>query len=1465
MVALVLVLLITVISFAIPAVQTSAAHKLTSYINNQFGTDIHIDKITLTIAGQVKIKDAYLGDHHNDTLITSASLKTSLINIPGLINGENIDFGNVTAKHLTFRLRRYQEDEKDSFGIFLDKLEGDNPKEEGAHIYFKHLTVIDSKFSFVDEHVRYPDIISLTDLNIDASDFSILGSNISVNINKLTAAGKRGVRIKDLHTKFSLTDNHMNFNDFSLMTNYSQLKSDVHFSFEKTMADFENKVKIDADFKKASISTTDLEKFYNKFGKGQQLNFQGKMKGVLNHFELSDFVLNGIRNTAVNGRVSLQNIFGDGAFRVDGDFKHLNTSYIDLIRLLPGVLRKPLPENLEQLGAIKLQGLVSATSTMVKTNSTVNTEIGNAEIEARLWNLRSPGEQAYKGKLAFNDFNLGEFINNPDMGKASFELHVEGTGVKKENLNTHLEGVFSELTFKGYNYRNIEINGKLENPIFNGAVIIHDPNLKLKAEGLTDISGKKDHYNFNAKVNHADLHALGFNKRDTIALFKGDVSLKMRGHNIDDMVGNINLENVSYKNKKGVYDFKKLNMNSSFDGVVRKITINSPDVINGKIEGYFFLSEVPDLIKNAIGNIYSNYTPVEIEKNQYLDFDFAVHNKIVEAVFPDISLAANTSLMGKVRSSNSNVKLAFKSPEIKAFNNVFENVDLQLDNTNPDHTTYFNVGKISRGSYDFSKVNLVSKRRNDTLYVRSQIKGGEENRDELDLQFYHTINKNNESVIGIRDSHLTFKNATWNFVKNESDQNLIFDNNFENFKVDTLTLKHNDEKIVFNGYKEGSRNKDFSLSFLNVDINKVTPDIKDLALKGIINGRLKVIQEQGMFYPSSNIDIKNFAVNDIDYGDLDIDIAGNKSLTSYAVKVKLGDDEIDYLNVNGRINVARNNPSIDLNMKINKFKLGILDAVGGEVVSDIRGTASGQAYVSGSYKKPSITGKLNLNNAGLKIPYLNIDMALEDHAEVMLLNQEFYFDHVDFEDTKYHTEGQLDGAIAHNNFQEWKIDLNLKAPERLLVLDTEYSDEALYYGTAFISGKANISGPFEELVIDVNARSEKGTVFNIPLNDTKTLANNNYIYFLTPEDKRAKKAGKELFFKELKGLELNFDLDITDEADIEIVVDEKSGSTLQGTGAGTLLMEINTNGKFKMWGDYVVYDGVYNFKYAGLIEKQFQVVSGGNITWDGSPTQAHLDVKALYQTEANPASLLENPTINRSIPVDVYVDLNGMLSDVDIEFELKYPTLSSVVKSELEYRISSRENTELQALSLITQRSFYSEIGPGKSAHPENLLFERAAGLFNDIFSDSEDKFKVGVDYTKGTRTPEQEIADRVGVTLSTNVSDRVLINGKVGVPVGGLARSVVVGDVEVEVLLNEEGTLRAKVFNRESDIQYIGEELGYTQGVGISYSVDFDTFKEMIRKILNKEIKANDIPGKIEKEDKQESLVPDYIKFPGE
>ena len=113
---------------------------------------------------------------------------------------------------------------------------------------------------------------------------------------------------------------------------------------------------------------------------------------------------------------------------------------------------------------------------------------------------------------------------------------------------------------------------------------------------------------------------------------------------------------------------------------------------------------------------------------------------------------------------------------------------------------------------------------------------------------------------------------------------------------------------------------------------------------------------------------------------------------------------------------------------------------------------------------------------------------------------------------------------------------------------------------------------------------------------------------------------------------------------------------------------------------------------------------------------------------------------------------------------------------------------------------------------------------------------------------------------MSTKVSDRISINGKLGVPVGGINQSAVVGDVEILYRVNEDGTLNLHVFNKENDITYIGQGIGYTQGIGINYQVDFTTFKQLLHKIFkNQKIELVNKPEKIVDDS---NLLPDYINF---
>ena len=341
---------------------------------------------------------------------------------------------------------------------------------------------------------------------------------------------------------------------------------------------------------------------------------------------------------------------------------------------------------------------------------------------------------------------------------------------------------------------------------------------------------------------------------------------------------------------------------------------------------------------------------------------------------------------------------------------------------------------------------------------------------------------------------------------------------------------------------------------------------------------------------------------------------------------------------------------------------------------------------------------------------------------------------------------------------------------------------------------------------------------------------------------------------------MNFEFDITTDASIEVILNRESGHGMKGKGRGILSMRINTLGKFEMFGDYTVWEGSYNFKYGGLIDKKFDVKKNGSIVWSGNPYNATLNLEAVSKNiTANPAVLIDNASFNKKIPVDVVIGLKGTIFNPEPDFNINFPNVSSVLKSEIETKLSDKDTRQTQALYLLSTGGFLSQEGLSQS-QVTNSFYEKASALFGDLFNDKDGKVNFDVSYTSADRTALKPTDGRVVATVTTQINDKITINGKVGVPTGGVTETTIVGNFEAQYRVNEDGTLNLRIFNKENDINYIGQGIGYTQGAGISYEVDFDTFKELIHKIFKKTT--------IEKEKKviepspKKDLLPDYIKL---
>ncbi len=1446
----------------LPQVQTRIAQYVTENLNEDYKTDIQIEQIAVTIYGGVKLKNVLVKDHHKDTLIYANRISTNILDVNKLINGKLI-FGDLRIDRLLLNMKTYKKEYDSNLNLFIDAFDDGKPSSGKFLFTSKNIFLEKSRFILIDENREVPKDVDFTKLNGHLSDFKIQGPNVNTIIEKMSFQDHRGLFVKNLESKFSYTKKQILLTDLDIMTTSSLFKGNVALSYRRQdFQDFNNKVHFNILIDQASLATNDIRYFYNEIGKNQTFNLKAHVTGTLNDLSARPMKLIDSRNSQIVGNVNFRNLFGKSnqPFYMKGDFSKVASNYNDLITLLPNVLGTKLPSSLKKLGQFNIRGKAEITTKSIVTDFYMTTALGNIQSDLSMSNIDHIDDANYKGNIILEEFNIGSFTGEKGLGKVTLNIDVDGKGFKQKNINTAFSGDIYKIRYNDYTYTKVIVDGKFKNPIFVGKVFINDPNLFMDFKGLINLSKKDIAYNFQTTIDYANLNQLNFVKKDSIAIFKGKADINILGNNLDDLKGDVHFEHTSYQNSKNNYYFEEFSLHSAFDSEnVRTIAIESEDIMRGKVVGKFKIGLLKKMLENSAGSLYANYSRNPIPKGQYLKFDFSIDNKIVEVFYPEIDIGKNTKLRGAIDSSTDDFKFNFSSPEIKAYGNTFDNIKVDIDNKNPLFNTYVSLDTIKTKYYkarDFSLINITTK---DTLFLRTEFKGGDTGADAYSLNFYHTINAQKQNVVGIQKSELLFNNFLWSLNQVDNDKNkIVFDKKFQNFAIEDIVLSHENQKVQLNGTLLGSKNKDLRLDFTEVQLDEILPKLSRFKIDGALNGVAQLKQIDAVYQPTSSLKIENLVVNDVALGNMNLNIQGDQSFQKFYINSSIENENMESFVADGSFDIIDDKTELDLNLNFDKFNLGILSSLGGTVISNIRGFASGRANLSGGLENIDVNGRLFVDNAGLGIPYLNTDYMIENKAIVDVTEKKFIIRNAEIEDTKYHTKGKLDGSIGHVNFSDWSLDLNLDS-NRILALDTKDSEDAAYFGTAFMDGEATITGPISKLFIQVDGKSESGTAIKIPINDAEASGDNNYIHFISATDKYNFKKGIATSTKKYDGVELLFNFDITPEAEIEIILDRNSGHGMKGKGFGSLLFKINTLGKFNMWGDFQAYEGTYNFKYGGIINKQFTIKKGGSVVWEGDPMKAILNLEAVYKTTANPGLLYENSTINRKVDVEVVIGIKGNLSNPNPEFNINFPTLSSAIKSEIQTNLDDKDVRQKQALVLLSTGNFLSNEGINQNSITNNL-YEKVGDIFGSILNNSDDKITVGVDLVSADRNPGRETDGRVGVTISTKVNDRISVNGKLGVPVGGINESAIVGDVEIQYRVNEDGTLNLHVFNKENDINFIGQGIGYTQGIGLNYQVDFTTFKQLLHKIFkNQKIELVKQPSKIIDDS---HLLPDYINF---
>lgn len=127
--------------FSVPSFQTFLGTKVTNYLNKEYDVDITINRVGLTYFWDVNLKEVFIKDHHQDTLIYAGGIETSILNLREISNGKP-KLGDVLIGDLTFNMKTYKEEKSDNLMTFIRKFNSDKKKILQAHLSLLQVLLI---------------------------------------------------------------------------------------------------------------------------------------------------------------------------------------------------------------------------------------------------------------------------------------------------------------------------------------------------------------------------------------------------------------------------------------------------------------------------------------------------------------------------------------------------------------------------------------------------------------------------------------------------------------------------------------------------------------------------------------------------------------------------------------------------------------------------------------------------------------------------------------------------------------------------------------------------------------------------------------------------------------------------------------------------------------------------------------------------------------------------------------------------------------------------------------------------------------------------------------------------------------------------------------------------------------------------------------------------------------------------
>ena len=1303
--------------------------------------------------------------------------------------------------------------------------------------------------------------LKINGLGLGAENLSYGPGGITVKVKSGALKEKSGFQLSKLQGDVVYNDKKIKLSNFVFNTPNTNIENNTELNFTSMddLTKHPERVKLALQFKNSTLGLKDATYFSDAVPanyRNEKIKVTAKVNGYLNNLTIPQLQISGLKSTNIDVNGTVKGLPDVNKTFLDLNIKRFSLTKSDLLVVIP---KKSLPANIVLPNTIAANGKFKGSMTDFNTDFNINTDMGAAKLTAAMKGAK--GKETYTANISLNNFNVGRLLKmQPTLGKISVKANVEGKGLDAKTAVAKINGQLISAYYNKYTYRNLILSGSYAAQKLTLKSNMADSNANFNLTAFVNIAGKYPSVKADLDLKQIDLQKLNFSP--TELRLAGLVTADIKTADVNYLNGDVSIRGLQVVKEGQKFNMDTIDVHSEASADHNLLTLKS-ELLNARVDGKYELVNLGSAVTNQINKYYEFGKVTKIPEQRFRFFVKIKNPTFLKNFVPALTTFSPSYMSGLLDTKKDSLVMNAWVPKVVYGDYKVDSTRLTVNNDNQQLNYKLVVRKLQSSSLAFYNTEI----------------SGEAAKNQLGVNIFLRDSK-------LKDKYMlggTFKSINKDFQFSLDPQKLLLD--YEKWAVSPENyIQFGASGILANQFNISKNNQLLGINSLNATPNSpLKVEFKDFKIEtltkfaeqdsslvgGVINGTVDVNELMANPKFNANLTIEKLRYQKDQLGTLRVAVNNN---TENAFETNIALTGVHELRVNGFYYTNTEN-ALDLTLNIDKIDLKALESISMGQIKQGSGTITGQLSVKGAIAAPKVLGDVKFNQAAFNATYVNSYFRMPNET-ISFTEEGIKFNNFTIIDS-LNRQANINGGILTTDYRNFKFNMDIKT-NNFRALHSTAQDNEMIYGTVFLTSNIKVRGDLNQPDVNMTIKVEKGTkfFFALPADDPSVISQEGIVQFIdadaAPFNGQKSLKADSISRSPIKGINLSATVTIDPDAELNVVVDPQNGDALRVKGDANLIATMDPSGKTSLTGRYEISEGSYNLT-VGPLKKAFKLVKGSNIVWTGEPTEANVDLSALYEVNAAPIDLINdasNYQAKTQLPFQVYLAMKGELMKPVISFKLDLPenergALGGIVYTKLLQVNADEGELNKQVFALLALGRFISDNpfeslaggGGGVSSIARSsvskLLTEQLNNLASDLIKGVDINFGLNSSEDYSTGSMQQKTDLEIGLSKKL-LNDRLTVTvgstfGLEGPQAQGQNSTNIAGNVNVEYALSADGRYRLRAYRRNQTEGVIEGQIIET-GLGFALVVDYNRFREVFQKRRNRNKEKTEQKPKNEK-----------------